>query len=241
MSGEVWQNNFDGLKARVVFCFWFGGFRRMTTNRVLAVFNLLQRIGVSLCVISEDNLDEWVHPLFPLHPAFELLSDVHKSDYLRAYFMCHYGGGYTDIKSTRVGWGAAFSSLESSDCFATGYRELRPTCIALTQEPRTATARAAYQDLIGMCAYIMRRHSGLVSDYLSGVEEVLSQKYDQLLVGPPCSPYDSLDKLFEAGVSRYPLRWTEIGSEVFHPVLFKHKSGLLINDALCPDLTQAWR
>jgi hypothetical protein len=55
-------------------------------------------------------------PEYPLHPAFKYLSYVHKSDYLRSYFMHFYGGGYADIKkySSNNNWKECFNLLNSN-------------------------------------------------------------------------------------------------------------------------------
>ena len=44
------------------------------------------------------NLQDWVVAGHPLHPAYNDLSLVHRSDYLRAYLLHHHGGGYCDLK-----------------------------------------------------------------------------------------------------------------------------------------------
>lgn len=232
---------FNGLASRTVFCFWFGDFRSLSPNRIVALFTMYQRIGVPLCLVTADTLKNWVHPDYPLHRAFQYLSDVHKSDYLRAYFMHVYGGGYSDIKATRTAWNAIFDSFDAGSAEAIGYRELRPTCVALNGTAQETAVRNAYQELIGMCSYLMRPQSELTAAYLSGIERILTDKQELLRTGPPLNAYDSADKLFEKNPSAYPLRWTEIGSEVFHYVSYELRERLSFNDSLCPVLTRPHR
>ena len=67
--------------------------------------------GVDLVLVTPDNLGEWLVDDSPLHPAYEDLSLIHRSDYLRGYLMHHHGGGYIDIKQPLGSWVArAFSS-----------------------------------------------------------------------------------------------------------------------------------
>lgn len=51
-------------------------------------------------LITLDSLPPWIDPEIPLHPSFDHLSTIHRSDYLRCYFMHVHGGGYTDIKQS---------------------------------------------------------------------------------------------------------------------------------------------
>lgn len=48
--------------------------------------------------IDLDSLDQLILKDFPIHPAFQYLSGIQKGDYLKAYFMNFYGGGYSDLK-----------------------------------------------------------------------------------------------------------------------------------------------
>jgi hypothetical protein len=213
----------------------------MSPNRIVSLFTMYQRIGVPLCLVTAETLRHWIHPDYPLHRAFQYLSDVHKSDYLRAYFMYLYGGGYSDIKASRTSWAPIFELFEKSSSQAIGYKELRPTCVALKESDPTQTVRNAYQELIGMCSYLMRPRSEFTEAYLKGVERALTEKQEQLRIGPPLSAYDSADKLFEKAQSGYPLRWTEIGSEIFHYTSYEHRSALSFEDKLCPMLEQPHR
>ena len=241
MHREIWLRRFDGLEARTIFCFWFGEINQMSPNRLVSLFTLFHVTGCSICLITKDTLKNWVHPDHPLISGFDYLSDVHKSDYLRAYFMHFYGGGYSDIKPPRTNWNAAFDIMQGENSYAIGYRELRPTCVASTGSEDSLKVRDAYLELIGMCAYIMRKRTELTKKYLFRLESVILHYYPNLRAGPPISAYDSADKLFVSEPSAYPLRWTEIGSEVFHPTCYELREHLQFFDLLCPNLTKEYR
>ena len=49
--------------------------------------------------ITEKNIDDYILKEYPLHPAFKYLTNIQKGDYMKAYMMNFYGGGYTDIKN----------------------------------------------------------------------------------------------------------------------------------------------
>ena len=81
---------------RVIYCFWFGP--EMSDNRKKCFESIIQNSKVGVRLVTKHNLQEYNLADSPIHPAFQYLSATHKSDYLRCYFMYHYGGGYTDIK-----------------------------------------------------------------------------------------------------------------------------------------------
>ena len=60
------------------------------------------------------HLHPWQRPGFPLHPAFELLTPVHKSDYLFGYFSQHVGGAFHDIKQPFGNWTPYFDKMEAT-------------------------------------------------------------------------------------------------------------------------------
>lgn len=80
-----------------VFCFWTGD-NDLPPARVEGLDAMRQMIGVPVELITPEKLPAWVVEGHPLHPMYSQLSYVHRSDYLRAYFMAHHGGGYSDIK-----------------------------------------------------------------------------------------------------------------------------------------------
>ncbi len=61
----------------------------------------------SVVLITPSNLHNYIKKDFPLHPAYEYISYVHKADYLRCYLLHHYGGMYLDMDTI------CFNSLTS--------------------------------------------------------------------------------------------------------------------------------
>ncbi|MEU5467039.1 hypothetical protein [Kocuria salsicia] len=54
-------------------------------------------------LVTPENLSDWVLPQHPLHRAYENLSLVCRSNYLRASLTHHHGGGYCDLKASAAG------------------------------------------------------------------------------------------------------------------------------------------
>ena len=83
------------LKPRL-FCFWTDN-NTMSSDRRNALSSL-SNTGLEVIFVNQDNLSNWVLKNAPLHTSYKYLSSVHKADYLRCYFMHHYGGAYSDVK-----------------------------------------------------------------------------------------------------------------------------------------------
>lgn len=81
----------EGEFKKVIYCFWLGG-EKMSNDRAECFRDMQQKNSVPIVLVSEDNLEQFIVNGYPLHKAYPYLSAVHKSDYLRAYFMHHYGG-----------------------------------------------------------------------------------------------------------------------------------------------------
>jgi hypothetical protein len=63
---------------------------------------------------------------------------MHKNDFLKVYFMHHYGGGYTDVKHIHASWKPFFDQLYFSNKYAIGYPEKRRIDVACNdKDPRS--------------------------------------------------------------------------------------------------------
>lgn len=102
----------------VVYAFWFG--KNMSGARRNAYKSLITNVGVPVVLVTSANLHTFNLTESPMHPAVDLnesLSKVHLTDYLRVYFMHHYGGGYHDVKPRNIGssWKPYFEKI-NKDC-----------------------------------------------------------------------------------------------------------------------------
>ena len=113
---------------KMIYCFWFGP--EMSDDRKRCLQSLIDNSKVAVALVDESNLRNYILADYPIHPSWQYLSATHKSDYLRSYFMYHYGGGYTDIKFCDYDWNKYFDDLEFSDKQFTGYPESSPLDIA---------------------------------------------------------------------------------------------------------------
>ena len=140
---------------KVIYIFWTGN-NEITPNRLKGIESLKKNSGVRVQLITPNNLNDYIVKDDPLPEAYNYLSLVHKADYLRTYFMYHYGGGYADIKLYKHSWIEAFEQLENSDAYAIGYKEVGWWGAAnqTVKEKSLKNDLAIYwRYLIGNCAY----------------------------------------------------------------------------------------
>ena len=97
---------------RLMMLFWFGP--PFKGARLEAYHSLRRSVGVPIHLVVSGNLKQYLLPGFPLHPAFELLTPVHKSDYLFGYFSQHVGGAFHDIKQPFGNWTPYFDKMEAT-------------------------------------------------------------------------------------------------------------------------------
>jgi hypothetical protein len=226
MSSHTTQSRFDGVSSRTVFCLWTGD-EMLSDNRLRAIWSIISNTGCPVAFINKQSLADWIVPEHPLHPAWPYLSSTHKADYLRCYLMHYYGGGYTDIKRTQTRWPGFFEALEHSDKFALGYTEL-PNGIPHLKNELGDRLRAAYAELIGLCAFIFKKETPLTTAWLTRTEGLLDAKLPLLREHPACHPLDQTDVLLPNGQpSPYPLRWAELLGEIFHPLIHEYRHTLI--------------
>jgi hypothetical protein len=117
---------------------------------------------------------------------------------------------------------------------ALGYSEVGPGGVAPVPGPKGDELRANYASLIGLCAFIFRRNSPLTTAWYEATVGLLDQKLATLRRHPARHPQDQLAARFEDGsISEYPLRWTELLGDIFHPLVYQYREQIL-HDVIAP-------
>lgn len=205
---------------RGVFCFWFG--EPMSANRENALNVMSSKIGIPLYLVTEEVLKQY--EVEPFHRAFSRLIPVHKSDYLRAYFMRHFGGGYCDIKYINSSWGDAFEMLKSSEKYALGYKEVGEHGVAKCEGSSVHEhLKANWEKLIGCGAFICKNNTPFVNEWLDAVEKKLDENMDRLIN------------------SWYPFEWTSLMGDIFHPLVYKYSNFIIQEDSVKPDFGRNYK
>ena len=225
---EGYSNTIKASVNRIIYVFWTGD-NEITPNRLAAIKSMEDKCGVEIKLITTHNLIDYIKNEDPLPEAYYYLSLNHRSDYLRAYFMYHYGGGYADIKRHSHSWVNAFNALDNSDNFGIGYPEV--SCwgaaqSAITQPNLKHDVFVYWRYLIGNCAYIFRPHTIFTAEWYSEAKKRLVENLELLKKHPAKDVFGTN--------ADYPLPWLAMHGSIFHPLCLKYNSGLLKDKSLTP-------
>jgi hypothetical protein len=207
---------------RNLYSFWVGHNNpTMNQNRLNGLESIKINSKVNHVLITDDILSSYVIDNHPLHEGYQYLSDVHKADYLRTYFMHHHGGGYTDIKPCSWDWNPYFSQLEASDAFGIGAPEDE---FELSVTPKQRPWLGQHWDkLMSNDLYIFKPNTEFTTLWYNTLLEVMDKKLDRLKAYPAKDPREAADTF----VTKYPIQWGEILLEIFHPLCYKYTDKLI--------------
>lgn len=209
---------------RVIYCVWSGD--NDLTPRRRESYRIMQEVhsGVDVRLITQDNVSDYLVDGYPLHPAYEYLSFVHRSDYLRAYLMHHHGGGYSDIKHPLASWGPSLDSIRNSpDKWAAGYRELNSNSGARLPRKIGRDVRRNYAKAIGQSGFIFRPDTSLTAEWMRELNSRMDYYADALAENPGNAFGDN---------PGYPIGWTGILGKIISPLFLKYSSRLMIDDRM---------
>jgi len=203
----------DPIKNKVIFIFWTGT-NEMSFRRVHCINALKDQTGCNILLVNVENLPEFVLQDYPLHPAYPYLSETHRCDYLRTYFMRHYGGGYSDIKIPNGSWVQGFETmLNDPEIWINGYHESNPDAIAFR------SASHLWERLPGNGAYVIRPQTEFVIEWTNRQAVVLDKNLEALRENPSTQPDCCIE--YVPG-TKYPLHWNEILGRIFHEEAAKY-------------------
>jgi hypothetical protein len=198
-----------------IFCFWTGD-NPLTPNRLQCLDQLRRDSGVEVILVTKANLAQYILKDHPLHPVYPFLSETHRADYLRTYFMHFHGGGYSDIKYTTGSWVSAFELLENSpDKWINGYQAEHRGVIAYLPHGDY------WQELIGNAAYICKPQTPLTTEWYDGMMAFLEEKSEDIFLHPATNPRDCKEE------SDYPIEWNEMLGRIFHRVSLPYRDRIL--------------
>ena len=194
-----------------LYCFWTGK-NEMSNNRRECFEQMKNITDTNVKLISNQEVYNYMIPSNPFHPAFEYLSETHKADYLRMYFMHYYGGGYADIKKQTSSWAECYNKLLNTDLIGIGYPEINELGIAYPPVSKY------WNMLIGNCSYIFKPNTDFTRKWLNDVHILLDSKLDELKKNPSSFPQDCKEK-----GTGYPIEWNEMLGRIFHRLNYEFK------------------
>jgi hypothetical protein len=228
---RVVNTSHRGAAERRLFAFWTGDNPMSDVRkRCLDTFALT---GLEPTLVTADTITDWVEPDAGLHEAYPFLSAVHRSDYLRTYFMHHHGGGYADIKRQTGSWLPEVERLERSPrLVGAGYQEIRGGTVwpdrnvvagriywlsRSPPKPLVVMGRNALRGmrplLPGNCAYYFKPGTPFTSAWLGELNRRLDLLLPALKLHPARDPRDR-----QGSASDYPVPWSFLLGDIFQPL-----------------------
>lgn len=215
------DDNIQLEKAKeVIYIFWTGH-NEISEGRLKGINSLKELSGVEVILITPDNLGKYILDDYPLHPAYQHLSLVHKSDYLRCYFMFHHGGGYADIKPCLNSWKSLFEILNSSDNkWCIGEREKFVGGVPSIKGQIGVDIKKYHNNLITNCAFIYKPNSPILREWINETHKRLDGLMPSLIKKTE----------HQCGLADYPVPWSFIMAQIMHPLILKYHEKVICND-----------
>jgi hypothetical protein len=226
---------------RKLFCFWTGD-NEIPVVRARSI-DSLPNSGLEVYLITNDTVGEYLSE-GDLHPAYYSLNLAHRADYLRAYFMHHYGGGYCDIKKVNQSWLPIFEQLMTDEnLLAAGYREDSRHGIAnifhsaqllefslpyrLKEYARWRWLQLHYTRVVGNGAFIFKPKTEIIYRWWNEVNRRLDQFSNELAKHPANHHKERTGVVYDGKVSNYPIPWSYLLGDILHPLILKYSSRVL--------------
>lgn len=213
---------------RVIYIFWTGD-NEITPNRMKGIESMEKVCGVEVKLITPKNLPDYIKEEDPLPEAYQYLSLNHKSDYLRSYFMYHYGGGYADIKPHTHSWVPAFEKLDQSDAYVASYPEVGFMGAGYHTIKHNELRRDVFvywRYLVGNCAFICRPHTRFTAEWHTAVKNHILA-YSSRVIEHPAQDVFGTNK-------DYPIPWASVQGGIFHPFCLKFHDRLVTDKKMTP-------
>lgn len=222
-----------------IYVFWTGD-NPIPEIRQRSLESMRINSNCNIVLVNNTNLHSFID-LKVIHPAYYYLNLAHRADYLRCYFMHHYGGGYCDIKQINDSWLPSFELLKNSkDLLCVGYQEIDRGGVAniynsalLLNRPlhHRLKARAMYRfyqlnykNIIGNVAFIFKPKSKLTEEWWNTLNCRLDVLLPDLKKNPAKHPKERLGQEYRGVISKYPVPWSYILGDILQPLSFKYKS-----------------
>ena len=204
------------MKNYTTYCWWTGD-NELSENRKRSLEAMKVAPGGNIVFIDNKNLSDYILPEFPLHEGYQYLSPIQKGDYLKCYFMHHYGGGYSDIKQTSRPWTEYFDRINKNPT-------LNDSGTAWSSEH----LKSNWGKLIGCGLMICRKNTPFTLDWWNALNEKMDGYLAELKKYPGQWPRDSYNHMnpHTGERSKYPIPWATLHGHVYHPLTLKYHKNI---------------
>lgn len=206
-----------------VFVVWAGD-NALTPNRQANLDVIRGRIGLPVELVTPSTLQRWIVSGHPLPDAYEHLSLIHRSDYLRGYLMHHHGGAYVDVKQPLWSWRPSYDRMAADpEAWVTSYSTSHANWIGKLRGRLGLDILVHYRLMFGKGGFMMRSHTPLTAAWMAQMDEVLESRRDLLAEHPGGVFGDDVD---------YPISWTDLLGRVLDPLTLKHLEHVRYDDRM---------
>lgn len=208
-----------------LFLFWTGD-NPMSPPREKALESIRSaNLGLEVILVDNSNLNTYIKQEWPLHKSYQNLSFIHRSDYLRAYFMHHHGGIYCDLKEMQGSWLSLIERANSNNSiWACGPSEIKSGSIDPATGPLGDDQKNYFSKVLFQAAFAFKPRSEWTYFWLKEVERRLDYFSDALSAHPAEQPF-GLN-------SDYPVPWYSLLAQVHGPLALKYSSHALIDNSI---------
>lgn len=220
---------------RRIWCAWTGD-NELSENRRRGLASIHEsNLDAEVILVTPDNLADYVLPEYPLHPIYEHLSLVHRSDYVRCYLMHHYGGAYTDIKRQRGSMTEAIDLLNADPeaWVVAGPIAAMPGLVGHRETRLEREARHNFPILPCGGAFAVRAHTPLTTEWYAELHRRCDYYFEPASRNP-----GGVWGLWHPNVhnTRYPIHWNELQANIFEPLCLKYNDHIRLEDRFRPVL-----
>lgn len=220
----------------VLWLIW-SGTNPMTPNRAARLQDLRDaNPDLEIILVTPSNIGDFLVPGHPLHPAYENLSLVHRSDYLRCYLLHHHGGAYSDIKACRAPLMPNFKALSDPNIWLVTYGEPIWILTARMKGSIGRDLRTHRRKVPGQAVMISRPRTPLTSEWYAEMTRRLDRFAPQLR-REPGGVHGAGVKGTPASNPRYPLHWADLLSQIYHPLGLKYHDHVHFEPTMFPSLS----
>jgi hypothetical protein len=215
---------------KIIYLVWFG---EINPTRQASIDSFINDSGCKVVLITGDNLKDFEAEDYKMHPLFSNLSSVDKSDYLRAYLMYNYGGGYSDVKKCMFDWSQYFDQLNNDntiDFIACPLINEHGITNFSNDQSIVAKAKTEYYNYSSVAQFIFKPKTDIAKRWIDEIHMKLDKMYDILEKNPALHPYarprgfvksHTVDPEFVALFSNeYPIGWMDLAGNIFYKIQY---------------------
>lgn len=227
-----------------IYCWWLNK-SEMNQTRKIGLESVIKNSGVEVELVTLDNLNKYILKDYPLHEGFQYLSAVHKSDYLRSYFMHFYGGGHCDIKQLKYSWLEFFEKLEK---FPNKIGITSPAIHGslISNENLNEFLNKNLNKLTAKNVFIYRKDTNFTLEWYKTTQMVMDSVLEKLKKYPALynrdrklsKKMDGIDgTIADFGTKNqsflrkdyfYPLGWEELHADFYYPLVYRYRDQILL-------------